>query len=74
MYSQKFDSEKRLFKFCPSSWGHKELDTTEQLTDNNNNIFIHRLAKQTSYFFFPSLGTLQDSAVGSHWVGGKSLF
>ena len=50
MYSQKFDSEKRLFKFCPSSWGHKESDTAEQLTDNN--IFIHWLAKQTSCFFY----------------------
>ena len=29
---------------CCSPWGHKELDTTEQLNNNNNK--IHRVGSQ----------------------------
>ena len=30
---------------CCSSWGHKELDTTEQLNNNNNNNEMSKIGK-----------------------------
>ena len=34
------DGEGQGSLVCYSPWGHKELDTTEQLNNNNNNYLI----------------------------------
>ena len=36
------DSEGQGSLVCCSLWGHKELDTTEQLNDNKANIIVKR--------------------------------
>ena len=44
------DSEEQGFLACCSSWGHKELDTTQQLNNKNKKDLLYRRGNSTQQF------------------------
>ena len=55
---------------CCSPWGHKELDTTQQLNiDNNNQDHLHYQLRQPSNLVFPGVSDSEESACNAGDLG-----